>query len=316
MSRLRDESGFTLPELLTAIALFMFIMGATLDTFDGFVTRNRTNTKLNDATDQARTAMDRMAHQLRNLASPTNSNVKSIDKATDYDLVFQTVDPVKRRVRYCLDSTDPSSATLWMQTQAFAVNATDPGLPPTSTCPASGWGGSTQVVTGHVTNRISGDDRNVFYYTGLTGDGDTSKITGIRATLFLDVNPGKPPAEVSIASGDFLRNQNQVPVIPDFSLVQSPVGSHHFIMNASDASDPEGRTLDYFWYTGTGDVASLPSCADDTSQTGGGFSCIGRGLTFDYTFNPTVHGAQNVVLKVVDPGGLSATLTKQTPSLP
>jgi hypothetical protein len=87
-------------------------------------------------------------------------------------------------------------------------------------------------------------------------------------------------------------------------------------MNASDASDPEGRTLDYLWYTGTGNVANLPSCADDSSQTGGGFSCIGRGLTFDYTFNPTVHGAQNVVLKVIDPGGLSATLTKQTPSLP
>ena len=135
----------------------------------------------------------------------------------------------------------------------------------------------------------------------------------------MDVNPGKPPAEASIASGDFLRNQNQQPVIPasGFTLVQSPVGSRNFIMNASDASDPEGRTLDYFWYTGTGSTANLPSCQDDTTQTGGGFTCIGRGITLQYTFPSTAKGtAQTITLKVVDPGGLYATAQKTTPTLP
>lgn len=319
MTRLRDEGGFTLPELLTAIALLVVVLGATLDTFEGFVTRNQTNTKLNEAQDSARTAMDRLARELRNLASPTNANVKSIDKATDYDLVFQTVDPVKRRVRYCLDFSTLPDETLWKQTQAFPVNQADPGLPSTTACPAttggSGWATQSVVAT-KIVNRIGSQDRNVFYYTGLGGDGDTAKITGIRAELFLDVNPGRPPAETSIASGDFLRNQNQKPLLPDFSLVRSPPGSRNFILNGSEASDPEGRTLDYYWYKGTGDTASLPSCQDDLTQSGGGFTCIGRGLTLSYVFPSTDHGAQNVTLKIVDPGGLSAVLTKQTPALP
>ena len=317
MSRLREEGGFTLPELLVAMLIFTFVLGGTLDVFDGFVARSSTTTKVNEAQEQARTSMDRIAHQLRNLASPTNANVKSIDRATDYDLIYQTVDPNKRRVRYCLESANPANAKLWMQTQGFPLNGVDPGVPATTTCPgATGSGWATQRVAATlVVNRYGGLDRNVFYYTGLGGDGDTSKITGIRAELFVDVNPGKAPAETSIATGDFLRNQNQKPVIPDFSLVQSPAGSRHFILNGSEATDPEGRTLEYRWYTGTGNTANLPSCADAATQTGGGFTCIGRGITMDYTYPTATKGTQQITLKVIDPGGLSAVLSKTTPPL-
>ena len=313
MRRLRDQSGFTLPEVLTAIALFMFIFGATLGTFEGFVTRSGANTKLNDAQDQARTAIDRMARQLRNVASPTNVNIKSIDQATDDDLVFQTVDPVKRWVRYCLDLTNRASATLWMQTQTL------PAQPPeASECPATGWEGTSQVVTGNVVNRRSGAGRPIFFYTGLGPDGDTAKITGIRAELFLDVNSAtKSPAETSITSGDFLRNQNQPPDLLDFGMVQSPLGSRNFILNGSNASDPEGRTLDYLWYKGSGSTANLPSCDDDDTQSGGGFTCIGRGLTLNYVFPPSASGTiQTITLKVTDPGGLFAVKQQQTPVLP
>lgn len=316
MSRLREEGGFTLPELLVAMLIFTFVLGGTLDVFDGFVARSSTNTKVNEAQDEARRSMDRIAHQLRNLASPTNASVKSIDLATDYDLVYQTVDPGKRRVRYCLDSGTPT-AKLWVQTQAFPLSGVDPGVPPTNACPVDGSGWATKrIAASFVVNRYDGQDRNVFYYTGLGTDGDTAKITGIRAELFLDINPAKAPAETSIATGDFLRNQNQKPVIPDFSLVQSPAGSKHFILNGSEATDPEGRTLEYRWYTGTGSTADLPSCADSSTQTGGGFTCIGRGLTMDYTYPTATKGIQNITLKVIDPGGLSAVLTKTTPALP
>ena len=317
MSRLREEAGFTLMELLTAMTLFIIVLGATLTTFDGFVTRTSASTKLNDAADQARTSMERMARQLRNLASPTTAYVNSIERATADDLVFQTVDPGKRRVRYCLNSDNPAKSTLWVQTQAFSLSGADPGLPSTSACPGPTTGGTAaswtdqRVAAANVVNRYGGAGRSVFYYTGLGADGDTAKITLIRAELFLDTDPTKSPAEISIASGLFLRNQNQTPVIPGFSVVRSPLGSRRFLLNGSDASDPEGRTLEYFWYKGNGSgPANLPSCANAATQTGGGYTCIGRGLAVEYIFPTTDASPQPITLKVVDPGGLSITLTK------
>lgn len=313
MSRLREQGGFTLPELLTAMLIFMFVLGATLTTLDGFVTRASTDTKANDAQDQARFTIERIVRQMRNLASPVSSSVKSIDRATPYDLVFQTVDPSLRRIRYCLDSAPASNATLWVQTQAFPLSGADPGMPLGTQCPAGGWT-TERVGVPHVVNRIGGDDRPLFTYNVPAGS-DTAKITGIRAELFLDVNSAaKAPAETNIASGDFLRNQNQPPLLPDFEMTQSPAGSRHFILNGSEASDPEGRTLEYIWYKGTGNTADLPACTDNTNQTGGGFTCIGRGLTLSYTFGTP--GVKTVTLKVVDPGGLSAVLSKNTPALP
>jgi len=314
MSRLREQDGFTLPELLTAMTLFLLILGATLTTFDGFVTRTSASTKLNDAADQARTTMERMARQMRNLASPTTASVKSIERAAADELVFQTVDPAKRRVRYCLDSSNAAKSRLWVQTQAFPLGGADPGLPPPSACPApvtsGGWADQRLAAT-NVVNRYNGAGRNVFYYTGLGADGDTAKITVIRAELFLDTDPTKAPGEVSISSGLFLRNQNQAPVIPDISVVRSPLTSQRVILNGSAASDPEGRTLEYFWYKGNGsNPANLPTCADAGTQTGGGYTCIGRGLSVEYIFPSTEPFPQTITLKVVDPGGLSVTMTK------
>ncbi|MDQ3642987.1 MAG: prepilin-type N-terminal cleavage/methylation domain-containing protein [Actinomycetota bacterium] len=313
MSRLRGQDGFTLPELLTAMTLFLFILGATLGTFDGFVTRTSANTKLNDSADQARTSMERLARQLRNLASPTNASLKSIELATPDDLVFQTVDAAKRRVRYCLNSSNPAKSTLWVQTQAFPLGGGAlPGLPATSSCPAlatpGGWA-DPRVAAADVVNRYNGAARNVFYYPGLGADGDTAKITLIRAELFLDTNPAKSPAEISIATGAFLRNQNQTPVIPDISVVLA--GPRRFILNGSEAYDLEGRTLDYFWYKGSGsNPASLPTCASAATQTGGGYTCIGRGLSIEHILTSTDPSPPTITLKVVDPGGLSATFTK------
>ena len=304
----------SLPELIIAMAMLSGVLGATLDTLDNFVKTNKVNQRQNETQDRTRTTIDRLAREIRNLASPTNANVNSIDKAADYDLVFQTVDQNKRRVRYCLNSANPANGILWQQTQAFPINQVDPGLPSTGACPAAGWGSQRQVAT-NVTNVRDGLDRPIFFYGGLVGN-DTTRVTSVRAALWLDVNPGKKPKESSIASGDFLRNQNQKPTVPDFSLVQSPAGSRNLLLNASDATDPEGRTLDYFWYRGTGSTTNLPDCLTDATQTAGGFTCIGRGLTYAYTFPTTFHGVQTITLKVVDPGNLSAVLQKTTTAFP
>jgi prepilin-type N-terminal cleavage/methylation domain-containing protein len=311
VSRLGAQDGFTLTEVLIAMTLFVVILIPTLGTLDGFSKTNATALRQNDAQDQARTAIDRLAREMRNLASPTNVDAKSIDLANATEIVFKTVDPVKRRIRYCLDT---STSTLWQQTQAFPLTAVDPGLPPPSSCPgpinSSQWGTQT-VVASHVVN---GGARAVFTYSGL-GDGtDTAKVTAVGMQIYLDVNPGVAPAESSIATVAYLRNQNQKPVLTDFSLNQNPPGSRTFDMNGSQATDPEGRTLDYFWYEGTGATTALPDCLTPATQTGGGFTCLGRGLTLSHTFGAGA-GTRSVTLKVIDPGGLSVVLTKQTPTL-
>ena len=48
-------------------------------------------------------AIDRAARQLRNLANPTVTATTTIDRADDYDFIFQTSDPARTWVRYCLE---------------------------------------------------------------------------------------------------------------------------------------------------------------------------------------------------------------------
>ena len=99
----------------------------------------------NDVEPAARQATDRLARQLRNLASPadvittsTSTQPKSVDRNLPYDLVFKDVDdgaPRRptlnranvRRVRYCLQTSShlgggfasPTRGVLWMQTQTW-----------------------------------------------------------------------------------------------------------------------------------------------------------------------------------------------------
>ncbi len=195
--RMSDESGFTLVELILTMAILMAVLGATLGTLENFVGRTKVNERQNESQDKARFTMDRLAREVRNLASPTNAAVNSIDKATDYDFVFKTVAQAKRRVRYCLNS---DTSEFWIQTQSFSVGDVDPGLPSTATCPATGGWTTQRVASQHVVNQRDGLDRNVFTYVGLVGT-DTSRVTSVRADLYVDVNPGKSPKETADLDG-------------------------------------------------------------------------------------------------------------------
>ena len=126
----------------------IIVLGATLTSIEGFWTTNKVNNDQNDAQDIARTAIDRLAQQLRNLALPTPTSPNSIDKASSYDLVFKTAEPSRRRVRYCLKTDAPESpgdGKLYMQTQAGAgAGAADPAVPDTASCPGPTGSGTGQ----------------------------------------------------------------------------------------------------------------------------------------------------------------------------
>ncbi|HYH58711.1 MAG TPA: prepilin-type N-terminal cleavage/methylation domain-containing protein, partial [Thermoleophilaceae bacterium] len=176
---LRDERGFTLIEMLAAMALALVVVGATLVTFTTLSGSAHDNNVRLETTEEAREALDVQARQLRNLAKRLN-NTPVLDTVAAYDLIFQTSDPSRTWVRYCLDTVNApattSQARLWTQERALvAVTASPVSAAMRTNCPSSSpeWT-STRVVAEHLTNRRNGSDRPLFQYRCTSGTTCTS----------------------------------------------------------------------------------------------------------------------------------------------
>ncbi|HYF28167.1 MAG TPA: hypothetical protein VD931_20650 [Baekduia sp.] len=255
MTRLRDQRGeVSLTELLVAAVLMLIVGSAALLGMETFRRVEHTTTQRNDAQDHARAALDRMSRQLRNLASPTPSQPQAVDRATPYDAIFQTVDPVGpnagtnatnvERVRWCLDAGTPT-AKLWMQRQTWTT-ALPPAVPSSTACPAPTGGGANwadaQVVAEHVVNRRDGLDRPLFSFNSAT----PTDISALHADVVIDRDPGAGAAETRLSTGVYLRNQNRRPTAA-FTATRSAQG---IVLNGSLSSDPEADGLRFQWYVG------------------------------------------------------------------
>ena len=327
--RTDNQRGFTLIELLLVMSLGIVILGATLTSFTNYYRNQKTSQDLNDSAQVARNSMDLAARQLRNLANQDPSQqTTTIARALPFDLVFQTSDPSRKWVRYCLDTSNTggagSSASRGQLWEMETATATAPTAGMMSSCPGSvgplaGSWVSQRMVADDVTNRIGGVDRPVFSYgcsplapsTCPASSADYTRITNIGAQMYIDVNPGKAPAELRVVSSIFLRNQNEAPVA-DFSATSG--GTRTVILNASSSVDPEGRTLAYDWFLGNGTITLTPeeACAQEIKQKANGSTLIylGQGTTYRYAVPTGVASPMNIQLVVRDPGCLYATRTK------
>ena len=257
---LRSEDGMTLVEVLLVSVLLLIILGATLTTFNTFERKARDNQNLNEAQDQTRRALDLMARDLRNLASPTPLLPLAVDVKGTQDLIFQSEGKVKpagslnaqntTRVRYCLNTT---SKILFRQIQTW----TSAGAPavPASACGAGGGWNSTLAVATDVVN----GSRPLFSYNAV----DNDKVTEVSAQVFVDTTPTRLPAEVDLQTSVFLRNQNRAPTAA-FSAVSMPGGA--IFLNASESTDPEEKALTFEWY----DASLTPE------------KKVGEGIVFTY----------------------------------
>ena len=323
MNAHRDERGFTLIELLLVMSLALVILGATLTSFTNYYRNQKTNQTLNDSAQESRNAMDLAARQLRNLANQDPSQqTTTIARALPFDLVFQTSDPSRKWVRYCLDTAatggQPSTPDRGMLWESETATATAPNSSMMGSCPGTGWV-SRRIVSDHVTNRRAGVDRSVFTYSCAVGApagcpasaADHTRITNINAQLWVDPNPGKAPSELRVVSSIFLRNQNEAPVA-DFTTAAA--GSRTVILNGSASIDPEGRTLAYDWFLGNGTVTLTPeeACAQEIKQKANGTTLVylGQGTTYRYAVPVGVASPMTIQLVVRDPGCLYATKTK------
>lgn len=293
---LRDERGFTLVETLVSSALLIVVLGATLTILDGFQHRNREVNERADAVGRARTQVDQLAREMRNLASPTYKSPNPIDRAEGNDIIFQAVDPNGpaaplnganvRRVRYCLDTSDPDNGVLWVMSQTWS--AEPPAAPTTTGCGAgaAGWS-DIQSVAGQIVNAARGVP--LFRFDSTT----PSAIHHIQATLWIDTDPGRGAAATSLATGVYLRNQNAAPTAT-FSVTRT--GGRRLLLNGSASSDPEGEQLDFQWFDGEDKV--------------------GSGATFTYDVPGTGYSTRSISLRVYDPAQLVGVAPAQDVAVP
>jgi type II secretory pathway component PulJ len=317
MRRLRDQRGLTLIEVLLSSVLSLFVMGASLAAFDGLQGSHKLTQQANDAQDVARQQTDRLARELRNLASPSqltsdlSAQPQAVDVAGAYDLVFRVVGDVRpvgslnvanvKRVRYCVNNANPAREVLWRQTQTWTTAAV-PAPPSTAACPGTGWAAGSDVrFIDKLVNRYNGQNRPVFTYNAT----DVSRVSKIRTTLYVDTDPTKRPAETRLSSGVYLRNQNRVPAA-DFTATVT--ADKRLILNGSGSEDPEGMPLKYRWYV------DAPTPLPDCTITPAPLSCLGEGVVFEKT-GLTGGGNHTITLVVKDPAGLAGTAT-QTATYP
>jgi type II secretory pathway pseudopilin PulG len=295
VSRLRREDGLTLIELQMALVLMIVVIGATLTTFNQSEATWRVNQEQTESLDQNRRAVDTIARQLRNLASPSTENPAAVERAGDDDLIFQTVAAVKpdgslndrniTRIRYCLGDSSGGAATVWRQEQTWTSPTPPPSAPAGTSCPDSAWpaiggGSDARAVTHNVVNAASGEP--VFSYDST----DPESIYSIGVALLVDVNPGKSPIASRLATTVFLRNQNQEPVA-SATAVDTGTG-HRAVLNGSASVDPEGRSLATYEWFADGDL-------DDPIATGVVAHWVPPGTSW-----PQTH---DITLRVIDAGG-------------
>lgn len=312
MRRIQDDRGFTLIELLVAMVVTTFVFGATLSVLDAFQNQNRFDQLRNENQDTARTALDRLSRQLRNVIARTTSNGTvpgALEQAAKYEITFETVNPAESsitenrlhamRVRYCLDDSNPEDEVLWEQvshwTSSEAPAMPTSGEPKTeSTCPdrigegtsKPDWNSTTQAVQ-HITNLNGGHtNQPLFTYSAK----ETPEILSVNTDMFININPKQTrPGDTELTSGVSLRNANRQ---PEAKFTATEEGNYTVYLNASASYDPDGLSLTYKWWQRAAAGSEEKELPTTSQQYVTKAFKVGDEPTFK--------------LKVTNPGGLSA----------
>ena len=287
MIRETDEAGSTLVELLISASLMLVILIATLQAMEIFQKNNARTTDLINFIDAGRNAMGRLTRDLRGATASSTSAVPDasvVMRAGPHDIVVKRINPHGRpspgnvnavqTVRWCLE---PAAQRLHRQVAAGSAEAP-------SACPGTAAGFTDTVVASQIVNGA----RPVFTYDRAL----LTEITTVSAFLAVDRNVLQPPAEATLTSGIFLRNQNRVP-IASFDFIA--LAGRNVQLNAQASRDPEGGILTYEWKDAAAPLPYLSAVA---------------------SYVAPASSVRSITLTVRDIDGLSASQTQNVTVLP
>ena len=319
MTALRRQDGFTLVELLVAMVASLVVFGATLTILDSYMRQSADAAKRFDAQDQARLAVDRIVRDLRNVSSPL-ATPKLLERATPYDLVFQTIGTPSggnvsgiKRVRYCVpQDTSSGSATqerLIAQTQTWTTSTpaanpwtSDPSqtiaCPDTTFTPAAGQPVSTVFAQAVMNRYRQTSGYPVFSFNnGVDGESvaatDLPEISTIQVKLRVNPTPSLSGATTQVQSSAYLRNKQHAPVA---QFTYTATGNGGVILNAGQSYSPDNQQLSYAW-----------ACTSTPCAAAGTLSIASNGLV---GWKPGA-GTYTVALTVTDQTGLQTTTTQE-----
>jgi type II secretory pathway pseudopilin PulG len=316
MRNIKRQEGFTLIELLVGMGLAIVVLCATLTILDAYTHQSTINTQTNDAQNRARLGIDRIVWQLRNISSPITTP-KLLERATPYDIVFQTVGAQRgsntsgdERVRYCVPNDPTGTSTnevLISETQTWTTSTVPPSpwssdpsvtIPCPDAPPPTGVGTPFRLVNG-ITNRYQGrTDRPVFSYNdgaldnNLVAASDLNAVTSVQLDLFVNRIPTQTARESELRSSAFLRNQVHAPVA---RFTPTPTGGGTVLLNGGPSYSPDGYDLAYSWSCTTPGCPAASTLAASTD-----------GLV---SWSPGA-GTYNIQLVVTDPSGLTGTYSQ------
>ena len=156
--RLRDERGFTVVELMTAMTIMLLIAFAGLTAFEAFDRGAARNSRLTDAEDNSRRNVATMVRILRDAGAPAPTSgpaPASVLRASGNDLVFRSTSwPGESGTgatgthleRLCLNS---ATRTVYFDGLRAGTNGSqDPG----TACPSTAAGWTNSVIARNVVN--------------------------------------------------------------------------------------------------------------------------------------------------------------------
>lgn len=296
MSRLRDEQGLSLTEVLVAMSLAVVVFGVAVSAFASFVNQRAVSDRRTESQDQARTAVDRVASELRSAMAAGGAGSQPIQQHSAFNLVFLapfanatlTSNPRGlRHVRLCLDASNAASGRLWRQTAPYNTGSLATA-PSTSSCPSTAWPQRDVVVSDLVNHRES-PQKPLF---AATVD-PSGQITDVALRPIVDVDPGKGKPPTQLLTKVALRNANRP---PNATLSCQGLANNHAVCDASGSTDPDGEALTYAWTMDGSAIANEATFRLDQASLPSGSQ---------HTFTVTVK----------DSGGLTATAT-QTVTMP
>lgn len=245
----REESGFTIVEMLVTTVIVLVVLFATLDAFDTFSKAGSRNDRLTQGQDYARQRIGEMTNVIRN-ARPAGSATTAIQSASANDLVVSTIDwpgegattSAAHLVRYCVNTT---TKTLYFDgLQTPASGSTSPG----SACPstASGWTHSA-LLTGNVLNTASAP---LFRYDSAT----VSAIHAVAIDLRLDTSGNGLTRTTPLRSAAYLRSfSGQAPNLTGSDItVGCDTSTHAALLTLATSFDSDGNPLTATYQSSTG----------------------------------------------------------------